>query len=215
MNKKKKIKILIADDHSITRQGLKTALSVYDDLEVAGEAANGKEAVEICRKTGPDVILMDLEMPVLGGIEATGTIRDRYPDIRVIALTSFSGKKMIKGALRAGAISYIQKNILADELAQVIRDAYRGKSNLSSEAADAVIHEIAKKPEDGYGLSAREIEVLSLAARGLSNKEIASRLSLSVHTVKFHMRNIMSKLGAHTRSEAAVKAVKEGLLDQQ
>ena len=212
MTEKNNIRILVVDDHTITREGIKTLLSIHDDFELVGEASDGKQAIEMCKKVKPDVVLMDLDMPVLGGIEATGSIRAYNPDIKVIALTSFAEKKLVSEAIRAGAISYIVKNISPAKIAEIIRDAFIGKSNLSPEATRAVIEEIKEPSKNKLSFTKQEMNILSLIVKGYSNKEIARELYVSQNTVKFHISNILSKIGAGTRAEAVAIAIKNNLV---
>ena len=209
----KNIRILIADDHSITRSGIKTLISVYDDLTLVGEAANGAEAITMCDEVSPDVILMDINMPVIDGIEATVKIREKYPNIKIIALTSYVDKKLVKDILKAGAISYIIKNISPDELVKTIRDAYLGKTTFSSEASKVVVEELTNPSQERFNLTGKEHEVLKLLSKGSSNKDIAKELFISNHTVKFHISNILNKLGAVSRTEAVFVATKNNLVD--
>jgi len=209
----KNIRILIADDHSITRSGIKTFISVYDDLTLVGEAANGAEAITMCDEVSPDVILMDINMPIIDGIEATVKIREKYPNIKIIALTSYVDKKLVKDILKAGAISYIIKNISPDELVKTIRDAYLGKTTFSSEASKVVVEELTNPSQERFNLTGKEHEVLKLLSKGSSNKDIAKELFISSHTVKFHISNILNKLGAVSRTEAVFVATKNNLVD--
>ena len=209
----KNIRILIADYHSITRSGIKTLISVYDDLTLVGEAANGAEAITMCDEVSPDVILMDINMPVIDGIEATAKIREKYPNIKIIALTSYVDKKLVTSILKAGAISYIIKNISPDELVKTIRDAYLGKTTFSSEASKVVVEELTNPSQERFNLTGKEHEVLMLLSKGSSNKDIAKELFISSHTVKFHISNILNKLGAVSRTEAVFVATKNNLVD--
>ena len=212
MKKNKNIRILVVDDHTITRDGLKALLSIYDDLDYAGEASNGEEAIELCKKIRPDVVLMDIEMPLMNGIDAASIIKEENPDIKIIALTSFADKKLVSQAIRAGATSYIIKNVSTEIIANSIRDAYAGKSNLSPEATRAMIEEIKEPSPDKFSLTKQEMNILDLVVKGYSNKAIAGKLYISEHTVKFHIGNILSKLGASTRTEAATIATRNKLV---
>ena len=209
---KNRIKILIADDHPLVRHGIKTFLETYDDIYIVGEAENGREAIEICEKHLPDVVLMDVRMPGLNGIEATNHILKKRPNIKVIILTSFIEKELIENSLKAGASSYLLKNESGERIVRVIRDAYQGKSNLSSEATQIMISEVRDPLSKRFQLTKREKEILSLMVEGLSNKEIAKRLTLSTSTIQFHITNILSKFGVSKRTEAIYLALKQKLV---
>jgi NarL family two-component system response regulator LiaR len=206
------IRVMIVDDHAVVRSGLAAFLLVYDDMELVGEAEGGQEAVDQCKKFQPDVVLMDLLMPDMDGATATRTIRRRYPQIQVIALTSFREEELVQGALQAGAISYLLKNVSADELAEAIRSAYAGRPTLAPEAAEALIHAASQPPKLGFDLTDREREVLALMVHGLNNLEIAEQLVVSRSTVRFHVSNILSKLEAVNRAEAVGLAVQHKLI---
>lgn len=210
MNLSKTIRVMIVDDHAVVRRGLAAFLSVFDDLELVGEASGGDEAVALCRQHQPDVVLMDLVMPGTDGAAATRAIRQICPRVQVIALTSFREENLVQGALQAGAISYLLKNVSADDLAEAIRDAYAGQSTLAPEATEALIH-AAQRPQPHYDLTLREQEVLALMAQGLSNPEIADRLFVSRSTAKFHVSSVLSKLGVESRTEAVVLALQQHL----
>ena len=203
-----RIRVLIADDHYMVREGLKVLLSTHDDLEVVGEAADGAEAVAQCRQLEPDVVLMDVLMPVMDGAEATAEIKEACPDVQVVALTSFVDTGLVQRVLDGGAISYLLKDARPEKLTQAIRDAYHGRGSIDSSAMQALIH---KKDDVGRDLTVREREVLALLAAGLSNNEIAERLTLSPGTVRLHVSNVLSKLGAPNRTTAAIIATKHGL----
>lgn len=206
------IRVLIVDDHTVVRSGLCAFLTVYEDLESVGEAATGAEAIRMCEKCHPDVVLMDLVMPGLDGAAATRTIRQRWPDIQVIALTSFREESLVQGALQAGAIGYLLKNVSADELAGAIRSANAGRPTLAPEAAEALIQAAIHRPNTINELTEREREILALMIEGLSNPEIAIRLFVSRSTVKFHVSNILSKLDANSRTEAVAIAIQQDLV---
>jgi NarL family two-component system response regulator LiaR len=203
---------MLVDDHAVVRSGLGAFLLAFDDLELVGEAGGGEEAVRLCEQLRPDVVLMDLVMPGMDGAVATRAIRERCPQIQVIALTSFKEKELVQGALEAGAIGYLLKNVAANELAGAIRAAHAGRPTLAPEAAQALIQAAREPPSPGYDLTPREREVLALMVEGLSNPEIAERLVLSASTVKFHVSNILSKLGVTSRTEAVALAVQHHLV---
>lgn len=206
------IRVLLVDDHEMVRQGLAIFIETVTDLELVGEASNGLEAIQICNEANPHVILMDLVMPEMDGIEATQTIREMHPDVQIIALTSFKDKELVQAALKAGAISYILKNASIDELASAIRAARIGRPTLSPEATQALIQMATQPSTSSYNLTERELEVLAGVVEGLSNPQIAERLSLSRFTIKAYVSNILSKLGVSSRSEAVAVALQNKLL---
>jgi NarL family two-component system response regulator LiaR len=206
------VRILLVDDHAMVRRGLAAFLKAFDDLELAGEAADGAEAVRRCGEVQPDVVLMDLMMPDMDGVAATRAIRARFPTVQVIALTTFREEGLVQSALQAGAIGYLLKNVAADELASAIRAAHAGRSTLAPEAVQALVHAAAQPPAPGQDLSAREREVLALMAEGLNNAAIAERLVVSPSTAKAHVSNILSKLGVSSRSEAIALALRYHLV---
>ena len=207
------IRILIVDDHKVVRKGLRTFIAVHDDLELVGEAGNGEEAIEQCAALQPDVVLMDLKMPVMDGPTAIRHIRERFPEIKIVALTSFDDDTMAQRALKAGAIGYLFKDVEEDELMAAIRFAHLGQSIVAPEAMRALLASSLTDDDYSVGLTVREQETLDLVARGMTNPEIADKLMISVSTVNFHVHNVLNKLGAKTRTEAVVIAAREGLID--
>ncbi len=205
------IRILIADDHSVVRQGLRMFLGLDPELLVVGEAADGAEAVRLARDLGPDVVLMDLLMPVMDGIAATEAIRRELPDVEVMALTSVLEDASVISAVRAGAIGYMLKNTEADDLIRAIKAAAAGQVQLSPEAAARLMREV-RAPQSPEALTERETEVLRLVAQGQANKQIARALRIGEKTVKTHVSSILAKLGVQSRTQAALFAVRLGLV---
>jgi NarL family two-component system response regulator LiaR len=204
----KKIRIMLVDDHAVVRSGLGAFLSVNPELELVGEAENGEQAVVRAGILKPDVILMDLMMPVMDGVSATAAIKKQNPGIQVIALTSYEEDELVQNALKAGAIGYLMKNISARELAAAIRAARDGKVTLSSEAAQALVR-ASQQVQETQVLTEREREVLKLMVEGLNNAEIAERLVVSLSTIKFHISNILMKLGVDNRVAAVTLAIQK------
>lgn len=208
---KNPIRVMIVDDHGMVRRGLVAYLKNDENLELVGEARNGREALQMCEQLQPDVVLMDLVMPELDGTAATRIIRERWPQIQVIALTSFREKDLVQKALQAGAISYLLKNISGSELAEAIQAAFAGRSTLAAEAIQALIQPAEPKTTPSYNLTPREHDVLALLVKGLTNVEIAEQLFISRSTVKVHVSNILTKLGVSNRREAIALAVRDKL----
>lgn len=206
------IRVMIVDDHPMARRGLATFLKVYDDLQLAGEAESGEAAIQLCAEILPDVILMDMVLPRMDGATATRAIRQQFPQVQVIVLTSFKDGELIKNALQAGAIGYLIKDVSADEIAQAIRDAHSGRATLSPEAAQVLVQTANQPPAPGLDLTEREREVLILMIEGLNNTQIAGRLSVSPSTIKSHVSNILSKLGAASRTEAVTLALRNRIV---
>jgi NarL family two-component system response regulator LiaR len=208
-----RIRVLVVDDHPMVRRGLATFLKVFSDLEMAGEAADGKAAIQLCVDLQPDVVLMDMAMPDMDGATATRLIRSQSEAIQVIALTSFKEVLLVQSALQAGAIGYLLKDVSAEELAQAIRAAHAGRATLSPEAAQALVHAASQAPPPGLDLTERERAVLALMVEGLNNTQIAARLTVSPSTVKSHVSNILTKLGTASRTEAVTLALRTRLVD--
>ena len=206
------IRILLVDDHAVVRSGLRMFLMAFDDLELVGEAVNGIEAVNLAGKLNPDVILMDLIMPTMDGLQATQTIHQNYPQIKIIALTSFTESQLIHNTIKAGVSGLLFKDTTANELANAIRSVHSGKK-VFSPLINLTSEDQPKNPVSHFTeLSARESEVLGLLVRGKSNAEISEKLTLSLSTTKFHVSNILSKLGARSRGEAVSIAQKNSIV---
>jgi NarL family two-component system response regulator LiaR len=208
----KRIRVMLVDDHTMVRRGLATFLKVYDDLQLAGEAESGEDAIRLCVEVLPDVILMDLSLPAMDGAAATRAIRQRFPQVQVLALTSFKEGKLVKNALEAGAIGYLLKDVTSDELAQAIRAAHSGRATLSPEAAQALVETANQPPAPGRDLTEREREVLALMIEGLNNTQIAGRLIVSPSTIKSHVSSILAKLGVASRTEAVTLALRNRIV---
>ena len=202
------IRVMLVDDHRMVRRGLATFLQAFDDLQLAGEAESGEAALQLCAEVLPDVILMDMVLPIMDGATATRAIRQKFPQVQVIALTSFKEGELIKNALEAGAIGYLLKDISAEELVRAIRAAHAGRATLSPEAAQTLVETANQAPAPGLDLTEREREVLALMVEGLNNTQIAGRLSVSPSTIKSHVSNILSKFGVSSRTEAVTLALR-------
>ncbi len=212
MSEAERIKIMIVDDHPVVRSGMGTMLLAFDDLELIGEASSGSAALAKCQQGLPDVILMDVVMPGMDGLETTRAILDRYPSVKIIMLTSFTIEDMVQDALEAGAIGYILKNVSIDHLVEAVRSAYNGQPTLSPEATLSLVKSKTGPLDLKPDLTAREKQVLALMAEGLSNEEIADRLVISQATARHHVSACIRKLGAANRTDAAVIAVKHKLV---
>jgi len=206
------IRVMLVDDHTMVRRGLATFLKIFDDLQLAGEAESGQAAIRLCAEIQPDVILMDMVMPDMDGAAATRLIRQQFPQVQVIALTSFKEGDLVKNALEAGAIGYLLKDVSADELVEAIRAAHAGRATLSPEAAQALVETTNQLPAPGLDLTEREREVLALMVEGLNNTQIAGRLTVSPSTIKSHVSNILSKLGVASRTEAVTLALRNRIV---
>jgi NarL family two-component system response regulator LiaR len=206
------IRIVVVDDHDVVRWGLTFFLQSQQDMKLVGEARNGAEAIRLCEELLPDVVLMDILMPEMDGVQAIRHLHQSYPDIKIIALTSSREEAIIKSALQAGAISYLVKTVAPEELSETIHAAFAGKRMLSREVTDTLIYASNRANSPHYSLTEREIDVLKLITRGYSNAEIAAELSISLSTVKFHTSSILSKLGVSSRTEAVAIAIEHHLV---
>ena len=206
------IRVLICDDQVVVREGLRAILSTAPGIQVVGEASDGAEALELVSQTQPAVVLMDLKMPGMNGVQATRAIRERHPQVQVVALTSFQETDWVQDALRAGAIGYLLKDVAMDELAEAIRSAHAGRATLAPAVAQALVKAATQPSDLGHDLTPRQREVLGLIIEGLSNGQIAKQLCISPSTVRFHVSQILGKLGAANRAEAAALAVKHRLV---
>jgi len=215
MTDQQPIRVMLVDDHAVVRSGLGAFLMAFDDLELVAEANSGEQALLLCQENNPDVVLMDLVMPGMDGAATTRALRERCPEVQVIALTSFKEQELVQEAMQAGAIGYLLKNVSVDELANAIRAAHQGRPTLAPEAAQALIHATREPKKPHYDLTEREMEVLELMIEGLNNPEIAERLFVSKSTVKFHVSSILSKLGVSSRTEAVAMALQQDLLKKK
>jgi NarL family two-component system response regulator LiaR len=206
------IRILIVDDHAVVRSGLGKFLLIYKDMELVAEASDGAEAIQMTGIHKPDVILMDLMMPGMDGVAATREIHQKYPETKIIALTSFSDQNLVRGAIQAGAAGYLQKNVTATDLANAIRSAYAGRMTLSPEAAQALAQSVTQSHLPGNELTDREQDVLRCMVEGKNNNEIAEMLVISLGTVKFHISNIFQKMGVDSRVEAVKIAIEQKMV---
>ena len=209
------IRVMVVDDHDVVREGITGFLNAFDDLELVGEARDGESALALYGQVQPDVILMDIVMPVMDGVEATQQILARYPEAKIVILSSFSDEANVLRALQAGALSYLLKNASIHEVVRTIRAAYSGESTLAPDAAQALIQSRIRPPAANYNLTERELEVLALMIKGHSNPQIAAQLYLSRSTVKFHVSTILAKLGVSSRTEAVGLAVEQGLIPRE
>jgi NarL family two-component system response regulator LiaR len=206
------IRVLAVDDHELLRDGIRLSLLKYEDIELVGEARNGEDALQKCGQLLPDVVLMDMQLPRMDGIAATQAIKESYPEIQVLVLTSFVEKDLVQRAVQAGVVGYLTKGASKIEIAEAIRAAHAGKTTLSPEALQALIQATKEPAKVGTDLSKRQREVLKLMVTGLNNNEIGEKLFLSSSTVSYHVSEILSKLGAANRAEASALAVENGLV---
>lgn len=212
MTEQEVIRVLIVDDHPVVRDGLKNMLLVFDDLQLVGQADSGGDALALCRLDPPDVVLMDVVMPGMNGVDTTRALTEQLPEIRVIILTSSTEDNLIQQALDAGATGYLLKNATIDEMADAIRAAHAGQPTLAPEATKALIRSRSKQRAPGHDLSPRELEVLALLAKGYSNSRIALELVISSATARHHVSACIQKLGVGNRTEAAMLAVEHNLI---
>jgi NarL family two-component system response regulator LiaR len=206
------IRIMVVDDHAMVRKGLATFLKVFDDLKLVGEAGSGAAAIKLCGEIEVDIVLMDMVMPEMDGAATTRVIRQQFPNVKILVLTSFKEADLIKKALEAGAIGYLLKDVSANDLARAIRSAYVGRATLSPDVAQSLVETANLPPLPGLDLTDREREVLTLMIEGLNNTQIAGRLSVSPSTIKSHVSNILSKLGVASRTEAVTLALRNNIV---
>jgi two-component system, NarL family, response regulator LiaR len=208
------IRILLVDDHSQIHLGISAVVEIFDDLEIVGHASNGEEAIKLARQEKPDVILMDVIMPKMDGIEATRRIHEQQPEIKILALSSYQDESSVKDILKAGAVGYVLKNSSVDDIAHTIRAAYGGKSVFSNEVTQVLMNATPDKPAptNDYDLTPRELDVLRLLVKGHNNNHIADELTISLSTAKFHVSSILTKLHASSRVEAVATAIEQNLV---
>ena len=206
------IQVMVVDDHPVVRNGIRFSLLAFADIQVVGEASSGQETIDRCAQLQPDVVLMDLVMPGMNGVQTTRTLRAAFPKMQVLALTSFQEGNLVQEALQAGAIGYLLKDVSIDELARAVRLAAQGLPTLAPAAGQALVQTRTQAPKIGHDLTEREKEVLALLVEGLSNQQIADRLVISPATVKFHISSIRSKLGASSRTEVVILTMQHKLV---
>jgi DNA-binding NarL/FixJ family response regulator len=216
----KNIRVILADDHTVFRQGLKSLLSLEEDIKVVSEAANGKEAIDYAKQMHPDIIIMDINMPILNGLEATKKIKEELPKTKIIILTSQGDDKSIFNLIEAGAEGYLLKDVAAENLVSAIRDVQQGKSILHPEVTQKLLTRFVKKDDPSKSkpqdlLTDREVEVLKALAKGYTNQQIAEELYISQRTVQNHLHNIYNKLGINGRTEAVIYAIQEGIITKE
>jgi two-component system, NarL family, response regulator LiaR len=205
------IRVILIDDHIYIHEAVSAVLELVDDIELVAQGSNGLEAVQLCEQFAPDLVLMDIVMPRMNGIEATKQILSKHPQIRILALSSFQDRDSVRAMLESGAIGYVLKDGSSNDLEDSIRTAYKGKSVLSPEITDILLRPPSSST-NGYGLTVREMEILRLMAKGMNNHEIAAALTVSYSTVRFHITHITSKMGVKSRAEATALAVREGII---
>ena len=206
------IRVVVVDDHAMVRRGLASFLKTSADLQLVGEAANGEEAIRLCDEILPDVVLMDMLMPVMNGADATRAICRKHPHMRVIVLTSYKDGEQVRNALEAGAIGYLIKDVSGEDLVRAIRAAHVGRATLSPDVAQTLVEAANQPPPPGLNLTEREHQVLAAMVEGLNNKQIAEKLIVSLSTVKSHVSNILMKLGITSRTEAVSIALRSHML---
>ena len=207
---KNPIRVVLVDDHLQTHRVVQEILNITADIMLVGQGANGQEGISLCAQYQPDIILMDVVMPVMDGIEATKVINERFPDIKILVLSSFQDHESVYAMLRNGAVGYLTKSTLAEDLIETVQATFQGKMVFSPDIVEQLVS--PSQPAVDFQLTDRELEVLVLLAEGLTNQQSAANLSISQSTLKFHMNNIYQKLGVQTRSEALVLAAKNNLI---
>ena len=207
---KKNIRVVLVDDHMQIHKIIQATLFATPDIKLVGQGANGQDGIDLCKQYQPDIVLMDVVMPIMDGIEATKVLHERFPDIKILVMSSFHDHESVYAMLRNGAVGYLTKDTLAQDLAETIRATFQGKMVFSSEVGAQLVS--SPQPAVNFHLTDRELEVLVLLAQGLTNQQSAQKLSISQSTLKFHMNNIFQKLGVQTRSEALVLAAKNNLI---
>jgi NarL family two-component system response regulator LiaR len=212
MSDSRPIRIVVVDDHDVVRHGLRVFIRTFADMEFVGEANNGLSAIRVCQETMPDLVLIDIFMPQMDGIEAIKHIKQDNPAIKILALTSSRAEETVVGALKAGAMGYILKNASFEEMDQAIRNVMAGRRTLSPEAATVLIQATTRQPAEQFDLTPRELEVLALLVTGLNNGEIAEQLFVSTSTVKYHISNLFTKIGAANRIDALKIAMEHHLI---
>lgn len=206
------IRVILVDDHRRVHETVSTVLNAVDDVELVAQGSDGEEAIRLCEELRPDIVLMDVVMPGMDGVAATTIIRERFPEVRILVLSSYQDHASVYAMLQSGASGYVVKGSLVHDLVNCIRTTHEGKAVFSAEVAERLIHQQEPRPARDFNLTERELEVLGLMAEGLNNNQIAYELNISRSTVKFHIANILDKLGVETRAQALVAAVKNNLI---